>query len=169
MSKINKNLGYSLVEVIIYVSILAVIYFLIVDTLLSFNTSYKNIVALRVVDSSAVNFLERATRDIKGANTVDIANSTFGGNSGVLTIVSSYSGVSTTTKFYLDSGVIKMDINGTYYGPLTLSSAAVSSLTFTKIDSDISNLIKIDVVISGNSGNVSKTKNYHTTSIMKLI
>lgn len=156
-----------MIEVVIYVAILSVVYFLIVSTLLSFNSSYRNIVALRKVDNSGINAMERMTRDIRWATNVDTGNSTFNNNSGVLTMVATANGISTTTKFYLDSGVVKVDINGSYYGPLTLSSANVSKLSFSKLDSGISSAIKIDMTVSATSSVVIKTKNYHSTILIK--
>jgi hypothetical protein len=164
-NKLKK--GYTLIETVIYVAILATIYFLIISTLLSFNSSYRNVVALRIVDNSGIDAMERITRDVRSAASVDIFNSTLGSNPGVLTLVATSNGVSTTTKFYLQNGVVKMDINGTYYGPLTLSSASVTSLVFNKLDNSNSSAVKIDMTITGTSGFISKTKSYHSTIILK--
>ena len=163
----NKKSGYTLVEMVIYMTIMSVVFLLIVNTVLTFTKSYKDIYVLRIVDGSAVDSMERISRDIRGASSVDVPNSTLGSSPGVLTIVSSNNGISTTTKYYLDSGVLKMDINGAYYGPLTGRGVSVSNLVFTKLDSGISTAIKIDMTAVGSFGTAVKTKNYHTTVLLK--
>ncbi len=154
---------------LIYVGILSITSLLIVNTVISFSRSYKDVVALRIVDNSAMDALERITRDIRGATSIDTGNSTFNSSPGVLTLVKTTNGVSTTTKYYIQNGIIKADVNGTYFGPVTLSSASVTSLIFRKIDSANSSAIKIDMTITGTSGQSSKTKNYYVTTVMKII
>lgn len=166
--KINRaQSGYSLVEMIIYISILFMILIVVVNTVISYTRSYRTLGALRTVENSAMNAMERMTRDIRGATSIDTANSTLGSSPGVLTIVSTSGTVSTTTKFYVQGGVLKVDVNGTYFGPLTLSNASTTSLTFTRLTSTVSSAVKIDMTIDGTSGPVTKTKTYHSTIILK--
>ncbi|MBI4155983.1 MAG: prepilin-type N-terminal cleavage/methylation domain-containing protein [Candidatus Zambryskibacteria bacterium] len=163
----NKNNGYTLVEMIIYAALLSVISLLAVSTIVSFSKSYRTLVVLRAVDHSAIGAMERMTRDIRGATSLDLSRSVFGAGSGVLTIVTIYNSIETTTKFYLDNGAVKIDVNGDYFGPLTLSNVSVTSLTFTKLDSGIGNAVKIDMTVSATVGTASKTKTYHSTVILR--
>lgn len=163
----SENDGYTLVEMIIYVAILSIISLVITNTLVSFTRGYHTISALNEVDRSGVDVMERITRDIRAAKSIDIANSTFGSNPGVLTLIAISNGVSTTTKFYLQSGVVKVDINGVYFGPLTLSGAVVNSLIFSKLSTSVSSGVKIDMTISSTVGTAVESKNYHSTIILK--
>src|SRR5438128_2713217 len=115
----TKKAGYTLVEMVIYVALMSVISFLIINTVLSFTKSYREVVALRIVDSGAIDSMERMTRDIRGGAIIDTRNSTLGTNPGILTLTTTTGGVSTTTKFYIQNGSLKIDVNGTYIGPLT--------------------------------------------------
>ena len=166
-TKTPKNTGYSLVELIIYISILTLIIVIIVNTTISFTTSYRRLIALRTVEHSAEDAMERMTRDIRGAKTVDNAKSTLGTSPGILTIISTISGVSTTTKFYLQNGILKLDINGTYFGPLSLSNASTTSLIFRDLSSGISHAIKIDMAVTATSGPITTTKTFHSTIILR--
>ena len=158
---------YSLVEMLIYVSILSVISFLMVSTVLSFIGSYRQLVALRIVEHSGIDAMEKMTRDIRAGTTIDTVNSTFGTNPGVLTLITTANNVSTTTKFYLQNGIVKVDINGSYFGPITSSTASTTSIVFTKLNSSISNAVKIDMTVSATVGTTSRTKTYHSTVILK--
>ena len=159
--------GYTLVEMTIYVSVLLVITFVVVNTTLSFTKSYRELKTSRLVEHSALDAMERMTRDIRGADSVDVANSTLGTSPGVLTIVSTVNSLSTTTKFYVQNNILTMDVNGVYFGPLSLSDASVTNLTFRRYDSGISESVRIDLTVEASLGPVTKLKTYHSTIILK--
>ena len=159
--------GYSLIEMIIYIAVLSVVSFLIANTLLSFVGGYRNILAMRKIDNSAIDVMERITREIHFSTQIDDGNSVFGTNPGVLTLVRTVDGNSTTTKFYLQNGVVKIDVDGIYLGPLTLFDTTVDCMEFNKTSGQISDAVKIDLTVSGTSGTVTKTKSYHSTVVLK--
>ena len=164
---LKNNKGYSLVELVIYVSLMAIIILVVVNTVLSFTKTYKEVGALRIVEHSGEDAMERMTREIRGATSIDNANSTLGTSPGVLTLISGPSGATKVTKFYVQNYILKMDINGSYYGPLSLSNASVTSMTFRDLSSGISHAVKLDLTIQGTSGTITKTKTYHSTIILK--
>jgi hypothetical protein len=135
--------------------------------LASFSNSYRRLTALRTVERSATESFERMTRDIRGASSVDLTASTINSHPGILTLVTSNSGVSTTTKFYLDNGTFKVDVNGIYIGPLTTSNVTVTNLTYQVLTSTYTTAVKIDMTLEGTSGGVTVVKSYHTTVILK--
>lgn len=161
--------GYSLIEMIIYVAVLSVVSLLIINTVLSFNKSYQNVLVLRRLDHSAIDAMERITREIRLSRQIDGANSSFGSNPSVLSLVSRIEGGTKTTKFYLDNGTIKIDLDGNYFGPLTTSQVSVTSLIFNSINTDISSAVKIDLEITTSLGEINKTKKYHSTVVLKDI
>lgn len=169
MKNLKIKTGYTLIEMVIYVSILSLIFFVVINTIISFSGSYRNLKALRSVESSGVNSMERITREIRSSTSVDVTNSFFGTNPGILVLVSSDGTISTTTKFYVENGVLKVDVNGFFIGPLTVSGSSVDSLIFTRINNGISEAVKIDLTISGASGQIIKTKSYHSTVVLKNI
>lgn len=152
--------GFSLVEMLIYVALLSVIFLLIVQTVLSFTGSYRQLAANRALEHTALKVMERITRDIRGASDVSVS-------SGTLTLIHSSNGVSTTTQFYLENQTVKMSINGTYYGPLSIASAPVTALIFTVLTASDSEAVKIDMTAQGKSGPVTRTKSFHSTIIAK--
>ncbi len=163
--KFNK--GYSLVELLIYVGILSMVTSVVVMMLFSFSKSYRSVSAMRLAENSAIYSMERMVRDTMSASSVDIANSVLGTSPGVLTLIETNGVVSTTTKFYVDSGVLKIDVNGVYLGPLTSSRSSVTNLVFRSMSNDISNAVKIDLSVRGVSGDAVKDKTYHTTVVLR--
>lgn len=167
MKKTKLIKGYSLVEMVIYVSLITVIFIVAINMLLSFSQSYRTLSALRLAENSAVDSMERMSREIRGATSVDSGNSVLGSSPGVLTLTSTSNGVSTTTKFYIENGVLKVDVNGAYLGPLTLAQASTTNLVFRLLNNGVSSAVKVDLTMEGRAGAVVKTKTYHSTIILK--
>ena len=168
MSSSKKIIGgYSLVEMIIYVSILSIISLLAINTILSFGPSYHALLAYRSAENSGIVSIERMSRDIRSANSVNTGNSTLGTSPGVLTLVSTSNGISTTTKFYLQNNILKVDVNGAYSGPLSLSNTSVTNLVFNLLTSTEGNAVKVDMTVQSTSSPATKTKTFHSTIILK--
>src|SRR5438128_596462 len=100
----KRKSGYSLVEMILYIAILSLFSVTVLNTILSFTQTYRTLSALRAIDHDGLDSMERMTRDIRTASSVDVGNSTLGSSPGVLTLVATANGISTTTKFYVQSG-----------------------------------------------------------------
>ena len=152
---------------IIYISILSVFTFVIVNTLVSFSTTYREVRIDRAIDNSAVTSLERMTRDIRKATSITLGQSTFGTHPGVLTLFTTDTVNSTTTRLYINNGVLSVDVNGVYSGPLSLVQTPVTNLVFTRLTSTTSEAVKIDMTVEYPFGSTTKTKQYHTTVILK--
>jgi prepilin-type N-terminal cleavage/methylation domain-containing protein len=159
--------GFSLIEMLIYIAVLSVIFIVVVNTVLSFTGSYRKFTAERLLDRSATDALERLTRDIRGATTIDVLNSTFGNATDTLTLISTSGSISTTTKFYISSNNLRVNINGTYFGPLTVSNVSVTTFTLKKLSSTNSTAIKIDLTVQATNGALVINKNYHSTVVIK--
>lgn len=166
-NSINKKRGYTLVEMIIYACILSIISVVTIATVYSFVSSYRSVTALRLAENSAIYAMERMSRDIMYATSVDSPNSTFGSSPGVLTLTSTSNAVSTTTKFYVDTGVLKVDVNGTYSGPLNGRGTQITNLVFYNISSGKSSAVRIDMTIRSTVANVIKDKTYHSTVVLR--
>lgn len=163
----NKIRGMSLIEMLVYVAVLALIFVLVISTIVSFTKSYKDVAANRRAERAGIDVLERISREIRDADSITVAQSTFGSNPGALTLVKTSGGTSTTTRFYIDAGVAKVDVNGTYSGPLTSSRVSVTELYLYRLTNSNTEAVKIDLTVQGTSGSVTKTKSFDTTVILK--
>ena len=165
----KNHFGFSLIEMLVYISLIAAIFVLIVNTLLTYTGSYRTLQAERLTEHSGIDAMERMSRDIRAAKTITTSQSTFGSSPGMLTLVQSSGSLSTTTEFYLDTStnLVKVNVNGVYDGPLTAAGSKVTSLIFTELTSSNSTAVKIDMTVQGISGPVTVTKNYHDTIILR--
>lgn len=159
----NTVRGFSLVEMLIYVSLLVVILAVVINVVFSFTRPYEQLRALRAAEHTGLSSMERMMRDIHNAASVDLAQSNFNVATGTLTVVNA----SSTTKFYLSDGQLRVDVDGSYVGPLSVSNGKVSSLVFRFSSTTESQAIKIDMTVDGVQGNATKTKKFHSTAILK--
>ncbi len=152
---------------IIYVTILSIIAVVLVNTVLSFTGSYRELQTRRMVDRTAMDVLERFSRTVRASTSIDLASSVLGSNPGALVVVETRGAISTTTRFYLDGGVVRMDVNGVYFGPLSLESSVVESLVFRINNSGDSNAVRVEMSISASMGTVVSEKNFFLTTTTK--
>jgi Tfp pilus assembly protein PilV len=155
--------GFSLAEMLVYVFLVSLIILALINIVYSFSQSYKQLSAQASAENTALSALERMERDIHTATSVDTGQSTLNTSPGVLVLTIGTS----TTKFYTSSGELRVNVDGVDIGPLSVSSATVSSLTFKLITTTQSQAVKIEMTIQGTSGSATVTKKYRSTVILK--
>lgn len=160
---IKNNEGYSLVEMVIYIALLAILMIVVVHAVLSIITSYRNIKAVRDLESTAILSMDRMTRTIRNGTRIDMANSTFGANPGILTIDTG----TTTDKFYVSGGELQLDENGAYLGRLSLGDTTIKNLIFRLISTSTSEAVKIELEITSGTGSFSQDFKFYDTAIVR--
>jgi type II secretory pathway pseudopilin PulG len=148
----KKNKGYSLVEMVIYVTILSVLALIIVNTLLMLTRSYTTVKTNRLIGLSVGTAMERMTREIRKGISIDQVSSVFNGSNGKLVMSSTDSfGNATTTQFYLSSGKVMIKQGTGAEAPLTLASTTISSLVFRQMSTSTVSAVKIEMQIQASS------------------
>lgn len=158
--------GYSLVETLAYVAILAILVAAVAYATNALFIANKKIKAARQIENSAIASLDRMVRDIRAASDIVAGESSLSTGTLVLTIPVS-EGVTRKTKFYLDSATKKISVydNDILTGQLSLSGVQVTSLVFTKLTSEHSNAIKIVLTMTSTITGLSDT--FYTTAVMR--
>ena len=159
----NKKRGFSLVETILYLTFLVIIISIVVSFVVSLAKTYQSVQAVKNVESSAVFSLERITRDIRNAYSVNTAGDT------LILNTSDASGNAQSVKFYISptTHALSVDTDGVYVGPLTLSDVTVDDLHFTLATSSRSEAVKVGLSLTGVVGGASTTKNFYTTVVLR--
>jgi len=168
--KINKNnnKGFTAVEMVIYTAILAMIFVVIVNTILTISKSFNAFSVTNDINNSAVTFLERFVRETRQANSINLSQSILGVNPGklVLTSVDDF-GVSETIEFSVSDGKIVLYKDGVSLGSLITKNASTTSLIFKNITASSSSLIRVEVVFEASRGNVTRSENFYTSSVLR--
>ncbi|MBU3925874.1 type II secretion system GspH family protein [Patescibacteria group bacterium] len=165
----NKQ-GMSLIEVIFYTAIIAIVFILVVNSLSIVIKAFNQGRVSIKINNSAETAMERMTREIRFAYDVD-DSSVLGSSPGHL-VLNTYSTsspeVTTLIEFYIDSGKLMIKEGDMTADQLTSSDLSVTNLIFREIiASSISKAVKIEMTLQGSSGNYQKIENFYNTAILR--
>jgi len=156
--------GYTLVEALIYIAVFVVMSLVIIVLILAVLETSRRVTPMNSLSRMAVSSFEVITREIRRATSIDTANSSLATSTGSLQLNTlDAGGNARIAKFYLNSGLIKIDENGTYLGPLSTSDVSVNALIFNLATSTKKNLIKMELNLSAGSGKYQKTEKFYSS------
>ncbi len=146
----NTQSGYMLVEAIIYLALFVMLSSLLVYSIVVMSRAYTETRVNRdLLDSIQVS-VERMSREIRGATSVNVGSSTFGVNPGTLTInTTDVTGATTYETFSLATSTMAIDFNnnGLDEGSLTSNQVSVDSLVFRYMSPAHGNAVKIEMTL----------------------
>ena len=158
-----KRSGFSLLQVLIYVSLLAMISLLVIGSILSvYRALLKTKIEKKIITNGDI-AIETMARSIRDASSVDVAGSTFGANPGVLKLNS--------RKFYLSTSTLEVQDGIKPAQDLTSSDAKVTSLVFyrdfSSASSTLSDIIKIEITVESGDGQFLKSKKFYNSAVLR--
>jgi hypothetical protein len=160
--------GTSLVETVVYTSLLAVLATVAVTSLLLLNRSLQNIVISRIVDDASQEIMEKVIREIRFANSVDVAKSTLSVNPSVLVLDSTTSlGVPTEVEFSLSGNTLVIKRDDVLLGPLTPNQVEINEVIFDHIVTPESEAVKVSIVLIGQKNAVYIEERFNTTVVLR--
>ena len=155
-------------EMMIYIGILVLIMVVVINILFSITSSQKKFKSAKSVENSAGYTLERITREIRDAQTVDTSGSSFGANPGVLKLTGiDANGNSRTVEFFVSSSTVHIKENGVDLGRLTNADGRVTNLTFTHITNTHSDSVKTFITIESGTSTNYRSENFHSATILR--
>lgn len=164
----KKHTGFSLVEMLVYIAILTLLVGVLISSLRAIVTTYRHIKVSRTIETSALTALERITREIKNGSSITVGSSSFGTASSSITVVGkNASEVSKTTYIYLQSGVLRINEDGTPKGQLTSSSTVVTNFTLNFINQTASDAVKIQLTLQAGQGAYQRQETFYSTAILR--
>lgn len=165
----RKKLGFTLVEMIIYVAFFAMLSVLAINATIMVMRSFYTLRITQSISQSATTAMERMSREIRNAYSVDTINSTFTTSPGRLTLLTKDDlGALTTVEFYVTAGnQINMKIGGVDQGSLLTRTVTVTELIYYYIYNANSKAIKIEMTLTDNRSGISKTVKYYDTIVLR--
>src|SRR3989344_2483131 len=159
--------GFSLIETLIYTGILIFIVVVVGSTILAFSRVYRSIIAEQHVEHAA-DALERILRETRNATSIDASGSTFGNDTGVLSLnTKDEDGDAVTLQFFTDAGTIRMNEDTADIGPLTATSTNVTKLLVTSITTAKSKAIRVELTVESGTSTHYRTKTYYGTAVLR--
>jgi len=168
MKKRYKQSGFTLVEVILYTVLFAALSVVLINCLLIMLRAYTE---TRVNDDlleSAQVSLERMTREIRIAKSVDTTTSVFGSSPGTLKInTTDASGTAKTEQFDVSSSALRFTDNGTVSGNITGAKVSVTSLVFRNITTTAGTAVRIEMTLQSLRSSSNKSITVYDTVAMR--
>ena len=169
MPNLPKNQkGFSLVEMLVYISILTLLLALVVSIIISLTSSQRSIKSQRSIDNSAIVGLERIVREIRLASQVNTSASIFDSSPGVLVLEGDdVDGNPRTVEFYISDGQVILRENGIDIGPVTQPEAVVTTLIF-RLSTDPNSVgIRTELALESGTSTHYRSNNFYTFAVLR--
>lgn len=164
----NRNKGFSLVEMLIYIAILVFMLIIIIQVVFSVTRSSRVVRSARNIETSASSALERMGREIRKAETLDTAASVFGSHPGLLSLDGEDDvGAAYSTEFYLLDGRIRMRENGADVGALTHASTTVTNLIFSRFYATSTEGVRIEMTLESGTTTSYRTETFYSSVLVR--
>ncbi|MEK7227870.1 MAG: hypothetical protein AAB681_00760 [Patescibacteria group bacterium] len=157
--------GYSVIELVVYISLFVLISLVVVQSLLYSMKTYSIARAYRTLQRNAETSLNRITSEIRQSSDVS-AGSVFGSTPGTLVLTGTDSGGAPyTSTISVSNGVIQI-VTGGVTTALTSVEESVSDLTFWHIVTSTTDAIKLEVTYTTVREPVI-TRTFYTTVVLR--
>ena len=163
----KSTAGYTLIELVVYIGVLALVIAVFVTVFLNVTASFHTVRAARDVHTSIISAMGRIGHETRQAFQVEVADSTFDTHPGVLKVTVSTGSGNVTREFYLDSGVLKIKEDGVDQGSLTRPGTSVTNLVFRHLTQGEGVAVKIEMTIEGSSGTITRQESFYNTFVLR--
>jgi hypothetical protein len=159
-----KNKGFSLVEVLVYISILTLVLSIIIGSLITMAQIQERVIAGKAVDRSAVVALDRLLREVRLSDSVDTINSVFNVSESILSV--EREGVSGPLMFYVLNDVFYLEKEGETYR-LINENVTVENFFVKRVNSGESEAVRVNLVLSYPYSDGSVEQSFYVTAILR--
>ncbi len=160
--------GFTLIEMIIYVSIISMAFGIFVNVILSINRSYGRLSAKKNLDEAAMIFMERILRETRSSTDIDTEQSVFNDNSGKLVLnQKNVLGEVSNVSFFVNNLRPQIERDGVLEGDLTSTKVESPKLIFRLLDSGTSKGIKIEVEFKTKDGAQYISEVYYGFAVLR--
>ena len=161
--------GFTLVEILVYISILTLLSFVAISSIIVMGKSFRSFSTSRDITEAGTIAMERMVREIRTGTDIDDANSVFNANPGQLALVTidEFSGATSTSRFYISGGRLIL-LEATSTQMLTQDEVTIGNLMFTKlINGSSTEGVMIKLSIRGGSGSSTRTEIFRGGAILR--
>ena len=168
MTKLFKNKGFSILEMLIYISILVLLLGVIMSITVSVVRSQRSVKAAKSIENSAIMSMERIDREVRQTDNINGTSSILDSSPGKLVLESiDSSGNPRTIEFYLSSGTIYMKENDVVLGAISQTDAVVTSLAFHLLTNLNARGIKTEMTIESGTSTYYRSGNFYSSVTLR--
>ncbi len=151
--------GYSLLEVVVYLALFALVGVAAVEATFSVYKAYGRTRVERKLNLNGDIAMETLIRSIRDATSTDMSVSMFGASPGTLSVggkTFSVNGASNDLQINDDSGTANIT-----------SDASVINFVLYRDATTTSEVIKVELTLSAGQGSFTKTKNFYGSAVLR--
>lgn len=156
-------------EILIYTSILAIVSIVVINSYIITIGSFNQTRSSRDLLESGNLSMERISREIRQAGSVDIANSTLNSTPGILKLNGiDSSNNAYTIKFQVVGSALNIYQNDVLIGNLVGSNISITNLIFRKITTEgTKEAVKIEMTLQDDRSQSLRNENFYDTVILR--
>lgn len=169
--KFNKNIkqklmsGFSIIEIIIYFAIFTALSILVINSFIIVLSSFSTIRTNHdLLDSGSV-AMDRISHEIRKAQNVDLINSSFDVDSGILRL-NNIDGVS-YVQFEKTANRLDLLENGVLSGNLLSNNISINKLMFRYITTTNSEAVKIEIELEDTRSKIPRIEKFYNTVVLR--
>ncbi|OGD69650.1 hypothetical protein A3I18_01770 [Candidatus Campbellbacteria bacterium RIFCSPLOWO2_02_FULL_35_11] len=165
---VKRNSGFSMIEVLIYISVLVLVMFIVVNSILMMLSSYTAIKVSQKVNETASGILERISLETKRSNGLALSGNVLNNDAGSINLnVVKDDGSIIEKKFWLDGTDLKMQEFGGEVFVLNIPGVEVERFFVNYVSAGSVNLIKIEMELHSQKKNVNKNEIFYISVVMR--
>lgn len=161
---LKNNKGFTLAEILVYIAIFTVISVAVINSYVVILSSFSSTRTARDLLESGNTAMERISREIRQAKSIDVTNS-------VGTVFQMNSTDSSNNpevvKFYVLSGALNLYYNNVLDGNLLGQNISITSLVFRRITTTQGEAVKIEMTLQDLKSKTLRSENFYDTVILR--
>lgn len=158
---IKRVRGYTLVELLFYVALFALLSFVLVDAIIVMTKAFKETTIQAELDGGG-DIMERISREIRKANSISSVS-----ESDLVLNTTDDAEMAKTVRFLLSNSNVQFFENDVLTGNLNSPNVAVTGLTFTQITTGNGIAVRITLIVRSNNDAVNRTANFYNTIVLR--
>jgi type II secretory pathway pseudopilin PulG len=159
--------GYSLVETLIYIALLAIILVGLLQSMNLMLRSWRESQSRTILAQSGALAMARLAHDIRAASGIDSGGSSFGTTTGSIKVTMSDAGVSTSTTFYATSSMLYVAQGTGTAAALLPSNIGVQGFTVYQITTANSQAVRIVLILQTATTSVPVSATFYDTFVLR--
>lgn len=165
---LDTKKGFSLLEIVVYIAILVLMVGVILDITVSVVRSQRAIKASKSIENSAIVSIERISREIRKADSIDTVTSILDSNPGRIVLNGKDpNGNPRVVEFYLDASTIFLKENGIDLGPISQPDARVNSLVFRLFSNSDLMGVRTETAIESGTSTHYRADNFYSSATIR--
>jgi type II secretory pathway pseudopilin PulG len=155
--RLQRNSGYTLVELLFYISLFAVLTLSVINAMVTMTKAFRE-TAVQVELTQSSSIIERISREVRNASTVTVTSA-----SNITINTTDEAGAAKTVQFMLSGTNVQLLENSVLTGNLNSPNIRVSALTFTEITTTEGKALKIFMTVNSVNDSQGRSVDFYNT------